>query len=232
MTDPATDPTTHARSSDPETSHDAARRASYGDRFRVLGSYSRGAALTDHEAYQAAGLDWRGSRQRCSDLRALGWIAPTGETRSTPSGRSAAVCAITPAGRDAWTRRPPQPRMRASSPVSEPVVPSVPDAPERDELTFAVSWALLRSDQHAHTTGAGSIRDEDRRRAAAAVELLYRRYWPCRAPVTHERTEPGHCEKGAGHDGWHESTVKLRDEDRVVLLRWGRGGYVTADVDR
>lgn len=43
-----------------------------------------------------------GLRRRCSDLRALGWIAPTGETRLNQSGRQRIVCAITDAGRDAW----------------------------------------------------------------------------------------------------------------------------------
>lgn len=42
-------------------------------------------------------------RRRCSDLRALGWIAPTGDTRPNQSGRQRIVCAITNSGRDAWT---------------------------------------------------------------------------------------------------------------------------------
>jgi hypothetical protein len=63
--------------------------------------------VTDEEAVELllgrpATLGDEGKRRRCSDLRALGWIAPTGDTRTNTSGRQRIVCAITEAGRDAW----------------------------------------------------------------------------------------------------------------------------------
>jgi hypothetical protein len=66
--------------------------------------------VTDEEAVEMligrpATLADEGKRRRCSDLRALGWIAPTGDTRPNASGRQRIVCAITDAGRDAWMER-------------------------------------------------------------------------------------------------------------------------------
>lgn len=63
--------------------------------------------VTDEEAVELllghpATLADEGKRRRCSDLRALGWIAPTGETRPNASGRQRIICAITDAGHDAW----------------------------------------------------------------------------------------------------------------------------------
>ena len=63
--------------------------------------------VTDEEAVELlvgrpATLGDEGKRRRCSDLRALGWIAPTGDTRPNASGRQRIVCAITELGRDAW----------------------------------------------------------------------------------------------------------------------------------
>ena len=63
--------------------------------------------VTDEEAVELLighpiTINEEGLRRRCSDLRALGWIAPTGDTRFSGRGRSRIVCAITDAGRDAW----------------------------------------------------------------------------------------------------------------------------------
>ena len=63
--------------------------------------------VTDEEAVEVmlghpATLADEGKRRRCSDLRALGWIEPTGDTRTNASGRQRIVCQITDAGRDAW----------------------------------------------------------------------------------------------------------------------------------
>lgn len=62
--------------------------------------------LTDEEAVEVvlghpATLADEGMRRRASDLRHLGWIEPTGETRPNRRGRHRIVCAITDKGRDA-----------------------------------------------------------------------------------------------------------------------------------
>ena len=62
--------------------------------------------VTDEEAVRLllgrpATLADEGIRRRASDLRALGWIAPTGETRANDRGRQRIICAITDKGRDA-----------------------------------------------------------------------------------------------------------------------------------
>jgi len=62
--------------------------------------------LTDEEAVEvtlghAPTLADEGLRRRASDLRALGWIEPTGETRPNARGRQRIVCRVTDAGRDA-----------------------------------------------------------------------------------------------------------------------------------
>lgn len=72
---------------------------------RLLDAYTL-ADLTDEEAVEVTlghppTLADEGLRRRASDLRALGWIAPTGETRPNSRGRQRIVCAITDAGRDA-----------------------------------------------------------------------------------------------------------------------------------
>jgi hypothetical protein len=94
-------PTTHARTTDPDTSHAAAAAVDYAKQARqVLTVYAGGLSLTDHQAYYLAGLDGL-ARQRCSDLRAKGLIAWTGHKAMTPSGRLAGTCTITPEGRAA-----------------------------------------------------------------------------------------------------------------------------------
>ena len=85
------------RSSDPWTSEAAARSvedAARTERNRLLRAYEECPdGLTDEEAAEmvgARGCWWK----RCSELRALGRIRPTGRTRSGVSGRSRIVCKI------------------------------------------------------------------------------------------------------------------------------------------
>jgi hypothetical protein len=102
--DPLNRATAPARHSDPETSHKAAampfRRNS--QRHRLLTEYSVAAgfedALTDEEAAEAAeiyrGCPWK----RCSELREMGMIEPTGEKRWSTMGAEQRVCKITAKG--------------------------------------------------------------------------------------------------------------------------------------
>lgn len=95
------------RATDPTTS----RQAPTQDKrtkmmYQLLGVYVLN-DVTDEEAVEVLlghppTLGDEGKRRRCSDLRALGWIAATGEARPNSSGRQRIVCAITEAGRDAW----------------------------------------------------------------------------------------------------------------------------------
>ena len=58
------------------------------------------ADLTDEQAGNLSGLAQRPKCcywKRCSELRAKGYIAPTGETRISSAGSAMQVCAITPA---------------------------------------------------------------------------------------------------------------------------------------
>lgn len=76
----ALDPHTHARASDPVTSHAAAEAASYkagSHKARLLDAYHQSATpLTDREAAVIAGLEETGYWKRCSDLRNDKMIAP------------------------------------------------------------------------------------------------------------------------------------------------------------
>lgn len=97
----------HARNTDPDTSHDAASMVNMSEqRFKVLGSYYRTQReLIDHEAYVLAGMTQSGwTHQRCSDLRHAGWIKRTGNKGTTPSNKPAHKCAITPAGISAYNQ--------------------------------------------------------------------------------------------------------------------------------
>jgi len=95
------------RTTDPETSRQApARGKRMTQTYRMLGVYCLN-DVTDEEAVEILlghpiTIEDEGLRRRCSDLRALGWIAPTGEARYSGRGRTRIVCAITDAGRDAW----------------------------------------------------------------------------------------------------------------------------------
>lgn len=101
--DPLDRDTAPARSSDPHTSHAAAkmpfRRLS--QRHILLVIYERHAAdgLTDEEAAIEAGI-WRGCPwKRCSELREQGMIFPLGITRTSTMGAEQQVCRITTLGR-------------------------------------------------------------------------------------------------------------------------------------
>ncbi|HEU4687327.1 MAG TPA: DEAD/DEAH box helicase [Vicinamibacterales bacterium] len=90
---------THARSSDPDTSYEAIPVNVTLQGFIVLQSYRSGQALLDHDAYQRAGFGPNArDGQRCSDLRQAGYIERTGERAKTPSGKSGYLCRITPRG--------------------------------------------------------------------------------------------------------------------------------------
>ena len=86
-----------ARTTDPATSMQAAAQLRLGDRLEILASVYRAAGasgLTDEEACEQAGL-LDGCWKRCSDLRRLRTIEPTGQTRIASSGRARIVCRIT-----------------------------------------------------------------------------------------------------------------------------------------
>ena len=95
------------RNTDPATSVQGAadvkpRRGSQG--MLLLAEYAHRDGLTDEEAGLFSGLLHRPKCcywKRCSELRAKGWIAPTGETRISSAGSSMQVCAITAEGQKA-----------------------------------------------------------------------------------------------------------------------------------
>lgn len=93
------------RASDPVTSQQGAAhiRPKIGSQMhRLLIQYSahRIAGLTDEQACTAAGVT-TGGWKRCSDLRRLGLIEATGETRTASSGVEQRVCRITADGWEA-----------------------------------------------------------------------------------------------------------------------------------
>src|SRR4249920_2245228 len=103
-----TDPRTLARSADPPTSHAAAERLDAGRagtvRRRLLAQFVRYPSLTADEATSAAGFDASdGAWKRVSDLKNLGLVEATGETRAGSSGRQQQVLRATEAGREAMT---------------------------------------------------------------------------------------------------------------------------------
>jgi hypothetical protein len=109
------DPKTHARTTDPDTSHEAARKLRPGSMIRVcLRAFADGGPMTADELVAFLGYDptWAvqstrgaGAWRRASDLAALGYVVDTGERRpSFHSGRNQIVRAITDAGREALSR--------------------------------------------------------------------------------------------------------------------------------
>ena len=92
-----------ARTSDPDTSHDAATPSirRWSQLRRLLSAFNaHPAGLTADEATELASVPsdpplWR----RCSDLGRLGLVAPTGDRRPGRSGRDQRVLAITDLGR-------------------------------------------------------------------------------------------------------------------------------------
>lgn len=94
-----------ARTDDPATSHaaaDSVTMRSGSARARLLAVYADSAhwgGLTDEEAATGAGLSARSCWwKRCSELRHLGLIEATGDTRATTVGQQAQVCAVTRSG--------------------------------------------------------------------------------------------------------------------------------------
>jgi hypothetical protein len=93
-----------ARTSDPQTSHDAAAMLARADSHchKILRLYAQNAdGLTDAEV-EATGIV-KHAWKRCSDLRNWGLVAPVRQsdqivTRPGPSGRMQQVCAITVEG--------------------------------------------------------------------------------------------------------------------------------------
>jgi hypothetical protein len=88
---------------DPETSREAAATVTSRTRRAMLSAFIDGAELTDDEAGLRAGIGNYSQRRRCSELRSLGLIEPTGAVRATEGGGRGLVCRITPAGRRAIT---------------------------------------------------------------------------------------------------------------------------------
>lgn len=94
------------RNADPVTSVQGAadvkpRRVSQA--MQLLACYEY-ADLTDEQAGNMSGLAQRPKCcywKRCSELRAAGFIIPTGETRLSSAGSSMQICAITEEGKEA-----------------------------------------------------------------------------------------------------------------------------------
>jgi hypothetical protein len=78
---------THARASDPATSHEAAAAINItAQALRILRAYQCDRPLLDYDAYCLAGFPPNArDGQRCSDLRHAGFIERTGERAQTPS---------------------------------------------------------------------------------------------------------------------------------------------------
>lgn len=99
------DPHTHARTSDPRTSHAAAHRLAHRETMlrRLLVEFERyPAGLTAEESSTFAGYTADdGAWKRVSDLALRGWIEDTGRNRIASSGREQIVRRITAAGRKA-----------------------------------------------------------------------------------------------------------------------------------
>lgn len=83
----------NARQSDPQTSKAAARSLDPRGQLGILSRAYEAAGprgMTDEEAALTTGL--ASAWKRCSDLRRLGFIVATGETRTGSSGRDGIVC--------------------------------------------------------------------------------------------------------------------------------------------
>lgn len=94
------------RNADPITSAQGARdvKPRRVSQAMLLLSLYEYADLTDEQAGNLSGLAQRPKCcywKRCSELRAKGFIVPTGETRISSAGSAMQVCAITPAGKAA-----------------------------------------------------------------------------------------------------------------------------------
>lgn len=96
----------HVRRTDPVTSLKSARdnksKVSWGSqRHKILVCYSMNSNLTDEEAGKESGLIANRSCcywKRCSELRQMGLIAATGDTRFSDAGKEQSVSEITAKG--------------------------------------------------------------------------------------------------------------------------------------
>lgn len=96
-------PTTHARVSDPDTSHAAAAALSPKATMlrRLLVAYREYGPQTTDEVIVSAGFGpVDGAWKRVSDLLHLGLIEDTGDRRPGLSGRDQRVCQISEAGQE------------------------------------------------------------------------------------------------------------------------------------
>lgn len=98
-----TDARALARATDPATSKAGAREVAIragSQKARLLRAYALAGphGLTDEEAGYVAHMEGTGYWKRCSELRAAGLIAPTGEQRLGRSGSMQAVHALTELG--------------------------------------------------------------------------------------------------------------------------------------
>jgi len=93
---------TAARSTDPITSHMAAKAPFRRDsqRHTLLKMYGQYVDLTDEEAGDKAEAFMRCPWKRCSELREMNLIEPTGEMRESSVGALQRVCKITQYGRE------------------------------------------------------------------------------------------------------------------------------------
>ena len=96
-----------ARRSDPATSKAAATgpaRIRWGTHRHALlrtFSYEPDRGLSDEQAASFCGRAMPGYWKRCAELRAAGWIEPTGRTVESSAGEQVMVCRITEAGQAA-----------------------------------------------------------------------------------------------------------------------------------
>jgi len=95
------DPRTHARRTDPGTSHDAAAQLSQKRTMmrRLLAAYAIGPMTADEASHVCGYTPRDGAWKRVSDLAALGLIEDTDVTRPGRSGRAQMVRRITDDGR-------------------------------------------------------------------------------------------------------------------------------------
>lgn len=113
------DPRTLAHTYGPETSKSAARGERSTHRARVLTAFQRG-PLTSYQAWQAlsADFDLTEVRRRCTDLKNIGMLAPTGATLPEQPIKAGDVLALTPEGR-AHLGLSPDPKPEPEPPVSD-----------------------------------------------------------------------------------------------------------------
>jgi hypothetical protein len=122
----------HARSSDPDTSHEAVPHNISQQAWRVLHAYRSGLALLDEHAYELVGMD---GHQRCSDLRRWKFIERCGRGR-TAKGKAGYLCRITPAGHAFLTAG-----------GGEPIPMGPAPKPDANEVAFSFDYAY-DDDEH------------------------------------------------------------------------------------